>query len=231
MPPIHFKKKLRQMSDQEILKAYKSGERNFSGIDCKEGYFAGQNLHGADFSDSDLRFSGWKDAKLNGCNFSGSDLQWSSFERAEIKGAVFRGANISNSVLNNSIVDEKTDMTKSDLSYTLLFNVNWGAVKNHGADTANAAFTPAEITEEGLIQIRGNLALMKNVSDEVKILTNFSVNTAAAQAKKVSLDDNSSSVSYHSSDKGGMEGYSSINLGGENNAYQFHRKKKHSYSP
>ena len=150
----------RQVSRQEIIKAYERGERNFSNVSAKENDFTGLNLSGVIFRNSELSFGDFRDAILVGADFSGADLRWSSFERANLKRARFNNANIGWSVFNNAYM-ELTEMQNADLTGCLFFYANWGAVDATDAILAISAFSPTEITEEGLWLARRNLARLQ----------------------------------------------------------------------
>lgn len=192
------------------MKAYKEGERNFSGHDFQEFDFSNLDLRDADFSKCNLKFTGWKDANLQECDFSGSDIEWSNFERADIRGAKFVGANIAKSIINRVIVDEKTDMTRADLSWSLAFDVNWGLVKNKGAQIVTIAFSPADITEEGLKLIQGEMTGLKGISLETKMLVQFSVSRTSTKFKNLTIAEKGP-VSYGI---GSESGYSGVHIGG-----------------
>ncbi|GEM_PF-2888273 len=211
MPQIYFKEKLKRIKLSDFLRDYKKGERNFSGHDFQEFDFSNLDLRGADFSNCNLKFTGWKDANLQGCDFSGSDMEWSSFERADIKGCKFVGANIAKSIINKAIVDENTDMTRTDLSWTLAFDVNWGMVKSKGAQIGTIAFSPSDITEEGMKLIQGEMTSMKNVSFETKLLVHFSVGKTRTQFKNLIIKDTGSIGAYG---RGGNESRYGLQVGG-----------------
>ena len=172
------------MSRDEILKAYKDGERDFSNIECKEGDFDGLNLTGASLQNSDLSFSAFRDAILTDTDFTGAILEWTSFERANLTRAKFNNAKITWSVLNNAHI-EKTEMKKTDLSWSLLFNTNWGAADSTGAILASTAFSPADITEEGLWELRQKLeAVGKRVDDLTHLMIESKASTTTHEKKK-----------------------------------------------
>lgn len=204
MPEIRFKQKLRKVTLQEIREAYKKGGRSFTWIDAREFDFSQLDLNGADFSNSDLRFTTWNGSKLRDADFSGCDMEWCTCENADLRGAKFVGANLAKSSFNNSTVDTGTDMTNVDLSWSLLFNVNWGAVKSKGAMIATAAFSPADITEEGLRYIQAELGLLKHLSPETLMLLQFSVGDTRTQAHKLALaEQGTTTVSYQTKSQGG----------------------------
>ncbi|MBI4894857.1 MAG: pentapeptide repeat-containing protein [Candidatus Aenigmarchaeota archaeon] len=217
MPQIYFKHKLNKVRLAEFLKAYKKGERDFSNHDFQEFDFSNLDLREASFSNCNLRFTGWKDANLHGCDFSGSDIEWSSFERADLKGAKFVGANLAKSIINKAIVDENTDMTRTDLSWTLAFDINWGMVKSKGAQIATIAFSPEDITDEGMRLIQGEMSGLKNISLETKLLVQFSVSRTRTQFKDLIIKDSGSFSNYGT----GQNGYGSLQVGYSGNiSYQ-----------
>lgn len=196
MPQIYFKNRLEKIRLADFLKEYKRGKRDFSSHDFQEFDFSNLDLREANFSQCNLRFTGWKDSNLQGCDFSGSDIEWSSFERADIRGAKFIGANLSKSVINKVVMDEKTDMTRTDLSWTLAFDVNWGLVKSKGAQIATIAFSPSDITEEGIKLIQGEMVGLKNLSMETKLLVQFSISKTKTQFKNLIIKDGNDLSGY-----------------------------------
>lgn len=179
---------LRRVSRQEIVNAYARGERNFSGISCTESDFHGTNLSGADFSGSDFQFCDFSHCDLSDCDFSSANLDWCSFFRATMKRTNLSNATIRYSVLNSAIF-ENTVMHKTDLSWSIMFGVNWGAVDSKGALFTTVAFSPAEITEEGLAHVRSHLAALGgNVDALTQILVESSVHKTSEASKKRAIN-------------------------------------------
>ena len=94
---------MKNMTVQELLAAYASGERNFS--------YA--NLRGADLVEADL--SG---ADLNGANLSFARLSLANLSEANLRGAVLSEANLDYADLRCA------DLRRADLSYAKLFKTN-----------------------------------------------------------------------------------------------------------
>lgn len=175
---------LRRMSRQEIIDACKKGERNLSGIRRTEADFNGLDLSGADFSHSDLSFCSFAYCNLTGVNFSGAKLEWSSFEHATLRRTDFTKANATYTSFNDATFD-KVIMRGTDLGWSLLFNVNWGEADSRGAMIGTVAFSPADVTEEGLAFVHSKLAALgKNADAVTHFLIESSVRRTVEAAKK-----------------------------------------------
>jgi len=135
----------KQMSNSEIIKKYKQGERNFSGIRCVGRWFDGQDLTEIDLSGSDLSFSNFSNSTLIGSNFTGCNLTWSDLSRANLKGTIFKNSNLSWSAIIESIVDTKTDFSGADLSYIVAFNTNINSAKIDGIKMVSAVLRITDI--------------------------------------------------------------------------------------
>ena len=134
----------RQMTNAQIIEAYRRGERNFSGIVCMQTDFPKAKLSGSDFSNSNLSFCNFKHADISDCNFTGANLEWSSFKDADLRRSDFTRASFSHSVLNKAKFDGAV-LTKTNASWCLMFDVT-------GLDRKSADFTrtpshPSDVTK------------------------------------------------------------------------------------
>jgi hypothetical protein len=75
------------MTAGELLKAYRSGERDFRGADLRGADLRGANLYGADLGGADLG-----GADLGGANLYGAYLGGAYLGGADLRGAYLRGA-------------------------------------------------------------------------------------------------------------------------------------------
>jgi uncharacterized protein YjbI with pentapeptide repeats len=133
---------------EEVLRRYEAGERDFSlikvnlsGDQCKDGYFSGVNLSGANFRESDLQrlvFYG------QGINFSGSDLSDLDLAYAHFEDADSSGANLSGACLWRANF-RRADLTganfsRSDLQETGFHITNLSRCKFSGAKMIDTGF-------------------------------------------------------------------------------------------
>jgi uncharacterized protein YjbI with pentapeptide repeats len=82
------------MNREEILAAYASGRRDFSGLAVNEFLdLSALNLVDADFSDAGFDAS-FDDSDLRQAKFVNAYIKKCSFVRADLRGADFRGAGI-----------------------------------------------------------------------------------------------------------------------------------------
>jgi uncharacterized protein YjbI with pentapeptide repeats len=82
---------------------------NFSGTDLYWGCFRGANLENVNFSHCDLRGASFNDAILRNANFENADMGYSNMGLgADLSGADLSGANLSNANLSGVQYDSKT---------------------------------------------------------------------------------------------------------------------------
>lgn len=155
-------KNLKPMAAYEILRQYNDGKRDFRKIRCVNADFISKNLSNADFSGSDLGFSGFRICNLTNTNLSYCNLVWSNFSNS-----VMRNTNLSHSRLNwsalNDVIFENTNMEEADLSYCILFRTNRGACNLKGANETMVAWDISEISTAGLSEVKENLQKLKNM--------------------------------------------------------------------
>lgn len=86
---------------EEIIEAYKNGQRYFVDVEMENENFDGQNLEGIIFENcflySSFRKANLKNAKfINGnvktCDFTGANLTNAHFENVSVEGVLFNGA-------------------------------------------------------------------------------------------------------------------------------------------
>jgi uncharacterized protein YjbI with pentapeptide repeats len=85
----------RTVTTEEVLEAYKDGERDFCRINIVAAKLGGAVLQEIDFSGSCLRETDFRGANLAGADFRGANLVGARFEGANLAGAKFDGALVS----------------------------------------------------------------------------------------------------------------------------------------
>jgi hypothetical protein len=85
------------MTGPELIEAFKSGCRDFTGANLRIA-----NLSGADLSGADLRVANLRGANLSGADLSGADLRVANLRGADLSGADLRGANLSGADLRGA---------------------------------------------------------------------------------------------------------------------------------
>jgi uncharacterized protein YjbI with pentapeptide repeats len=91
---------MENMTAQELLAAYATGERDFP-----EALLIKANLSGADLSIADLSGANLSGADLSGANLSGANLSRANLSEANPSYALFLGANLSRANLNEANLD------------------------------------------------------------------------------------------------------------------------------
>jgi Pentapeptide repeats (8 copies) len=82
------------MTADELLKAYKSGERDFRGAYLRGAYLRGADLRGVGLRDADLRGADLGGADLGGADLGGADLRDADLRYANLRGADLGGADL-----------------------------------------------------------------------------------------------------------------------------------------
>ncbi|PZO42188.1 MAG: hypothetical protein DCF19_08060 [Pseudanabaena frigida] len=99
-------------SANALINQYKSGQRNFAGLNLRGAYFAEAELQQVDFSGvalngsncsyANLQYANLRGADLRGANLQYADLRWSDLRGADLRGADLRDANITDAILDDS---------------------------------------------------------------------------------------------------------------------------------
>jgi uncharacterized protein YjbI with pentapeptide repeats len=156
--------KLREITDEELLRLYAAGDRDFEAIRLRCDDLNGANLSGINSCGSDLGYgllnninfsrSFFRGAcfhgELNGANFSHASLEGAFFESAFLVGANFSYANLRGVYLPEASLDN-TLFIEADLSGACLAQVILD-----DADLSNAKFCGALLSEAGMA--RANLS-------------------------------------------------------------------------
>ncbi len=147
-------KKKEYLRASEILKLYKEGRRDFSGVVCNNDSFDNFDLHGIIFKKANLSYCGFHSTNLEGADLSGAILEWTGFVRANLKHANFEKVRAVWSRFNEAQF-EKTNMRGADVSWSLFFDTNlFGGADLTGAVGVDTIATdPSQITDEGMKKI------------------------------------------------------------------------------
>ena len=123
------------MNREELISEYKSGKRNFRGVDLSE-----QDLSGIDLSWADLICARLSGANLSGANLSGAKLSWANLSWADLSGAKLIGADLSDARLS------RADLSSADLSSAKLIGAKLICAKLNGADLSGANLSGARLS-------------------------------------------------------------------------------------
>jgi uncharacterized protein YjbI with pentapeptide repeats len=95
-----------------LLSQYKTGQRNFAGLnlrganfvkaDLSEVDFSGAALNGSNCSHSNFQHAILRGADLRGANFQYADLRWVDLRGADLRGTDLKGANTLDTIFDDS---------------------------------------------------------------------------------------------------------------------------------
>ncbi len=131
--------------EEEIIKRYEAGERNFAGTDLRNIRISYPCFLDTDFSDTNLECSSICGTDFINANFIGANLEWSylpnllinsNLSKTNLRGAKWRGATFVN-----------VDMTGADLTGADLTSSISKTTKLIGCDLRNANLTDIKIDE------------------------------------------------------------------------------------
>ncbi|HET8890037.1 MAG TPA: pentapeptide repeat-containing protein [Candidatus Angelobacter sp.] len=108
-------RQLCQITADELLQRYASGERSFEYIDLLEGSsLRGAVLAGVIFDCSWTSMVDFREADLRNASFIESNVKVSDFRRADLRGATFRGCVLCGSIWKGAHLD---GVTVEDTTY------------------------------------------------------------------------------------------------------------------
>ncbi|MGR3279776.1 pentapeptide repeat-containing protein [Acaryochloris marina NIES-2412] len=114
---------------RKVIERYQAGERYFPLLEIEGGNFAGLDLTGIDFWESNLKGSSFKGATLQNAVFVGCNLESASFAGADLTDADFRSASVRGSDFRGAI-----------LKRTIFRVRSWRGVNLDGAQISLAKF-------------------------------------------------------------------------------------------
>jgi uncharacterized protein YjbI with pentapeptide repeats len=137
------------MDEQELVKLYQEGRRDFSGAD----------LLGADLSEAYLDGADLCGARLIAADLSGAHLSGANLSEARLNGADLHGADLSEACLRGANLWEANlwgaNLVGTDLEGTILTKANLGGTDLSGANLSRAYLTGADL--EGALLVEANL--------------------------------------------------------------------------
>lgn len=117
----------------EVLECYPYGRfehLSAPGLVARE-----SDLHGSNFAGANLRGSVWCDSDLSLCHFEWAELSWSNFRGCDLRRAFCRGAKFDGCTLSS------TDFRGADLQGADLSGSDLRGAKFHWADVRGVNFT------------------------------------------------------------------------------------------
>ena len=126
---------------QDVVLAYKTGQRDFSGWNLQQANLKGANLKGAN-----LRGAYLIEANLTKANLTGASLQEAFLFKANLQGANFKGANLQRADLWWANLT-KANFTKANLKKTKFLSANLTGAKLKEAELKEAVFFGANLKE------------------------------------------------------------------------------------
>ena len=144
------------MDREELQKRFKSGERNFSGVDWSDSSLHTLNLTGiilvgANLSRCVLSDTMFDNANLEGAYFKGANLDGARFQNANLCRANFDSSILIRASFYECNADEasfrNTDIRMADFKETTLRTTNWADVADEGDNLfIDVDFTGSEYT-------------------------------------------------------------------------------------
>ncbi|MFA4819784.1 MAG: pentapeptide repeat-containing protein [Candidatus Aenigmatarchaeota archaeon] len=219
-----------------ILKVYKEGRRDFSGVVCNNDSFDNFDLRGIIFKKANLSYCGFHSTNLEGADLSGAVLEWTGFIRANLRHANFEKVRAVWSRFNEAQF-EKTNMRGADVSWSLFFDTNlFGGADLTGAIGVDTIATdPSQITEEGMKKLAEQLGKMQGkIDQELAIRLELITKSTKEKSAQTKAGENVKDVyegGGNAGYSGGKGGYSSKGQTGtaygSADVYSAKRKRKH----
>ena len=117
---------------QDLIKRYKSGERDFCEIDLRHQDLRGVNLSGANLTKADLYKADLKGANLSNTQLEGACMNEAALDDANLNHAQLSGALLLKTRLIKANL-KRADLTKTHLSGSLLLHANLEEANLDGA--------------------------------------------------------------------------------------------------
>lgn len=138
---------LKTTIESELVKKYKTGERNFQQLKLRRADLRGIKLKGADLRGSDLSYANLKGADLSGCDLRGVYLNDANLVEINLEGAKLEGANLTKAYLTGANIQKANleqayltgafltaaDLTGANLQGIYANNVDWSGATLKGA--------------------------------------------------------------------------------------------------
>ncbi len=132
------------MTDKELIKKYKVGERNFAGADLREADLREASLRWANLRWANLRWADLCGANLCWADLSRADLSEANLRRTDLCGTDLCGANLSEADLSEANL-RRADLSGADLSGADLSGANLSGANLSGANLRWANLCEADL--------------------------------------------------------------------------------------
>ncbi len=112
----------RKMTAAEVIREYKQGVRDFSGVSAPNSDFSGQKLSGIILRKANLHYSSFNHTDLTGADLSGADLTSCAFDNTILRNANLSKANMYWSRISGAVMEganlKETNLSWCDISGT-----------------------------------------------------------------------------------------------------------------
>lgn len=137
---------MKHLSSEQIIRDYKKGRKDFTGIECKSGNFSGYNLKRIVFRNSNLEGSSFSGCNLDDADFSNCNLQWINFDHASLRRTKFANADL-RWAKSTAPIFESTSFRDADLSEAYIFEADMGSADFTGASKERLVTKFSEVTD------------------------------------------------------------------------------------
>jgi uncharacterized protein YjbI with pentapeptide repeats len=147
---------------EELLEHYRSGRRDFRGLQLRGAYLRGVDLHGVDLSDAnlggaDLQGAGLCEAILCNVDARSANLRYARLDSADLWQANMCGADLRNIHLCGANLREAdltgANLRSADLTSANLRGADLGEADLRGADLSGATFIGASLRQANLSRV------------------------------------------------------------------------------
>jgi hypothetical protein len=140
------------MTGPELIEAFKSGRRDFTGANLSDAYLGGANLGGADLGGAYLGGAYLGGANLRGANLSDADLGGADLGGAYLGGANLRGANLVGAYLGGAYLGG-ANLGGADLGGAYLRGANLGGANLRSANLRGSDMSSFVIVPAGALEV------------------------------------------------------------------------------
>jgi uncharacterized protein YjbI with pentapeptide repeats len=137
------------MDANELLKRYKTGERDFFGVDLTDADLSGSDLSGIDLSTANLNNANLSDTNLSQAfliqtNLTYANLNYASLNDTDLSASNLIGANLSGADLSGALLSE-VHLSDANLSEACLCDANLSRANLNGANLSRANLIDAQL--------------------------------------------------------------------------------------
>ena len=173
------------MDTKKLLKSYKSGERNFPGINLHQAKLSHVDLRGINLEAADLSGADLSQTNLSGCNLSRANLTNADLSRANLQSANLSEVNLIGADLVKANLD-KTNLSAADLRTANLTLANLVNANLSQAEISGADFSGANLHNTNLIDSNINEAEFMGV--DLTTTRTSKASTAPTQSSKLNVE-------------------------------------------